>query len=107
MGVEYVVDGDRAGALAFGCRGAKVRCAEEVLRRAAPSGYYLRHREHLRFSDDWDFGEKSEERMAEDLFAPLFWRLPVEAALKSMEPRHYPGEISSLAGYRLLAHELM
>src|SRR5437867_3333732 len=27
--------------------------------------------------------------------------------MKSMQPRRYPGQISSLAGYRLLAHELM
>jgi hypothetical protein len=45
--------------------------------------------------------------MAEDLFAPLFWRLPLEAVLKSMEARHYPGESSSLAGYRLMAERLM
>jgi hypothetical protein len=83
-----------------------LRCAEEILRRAAPGGYYPGYREH-RFPEDWPFGAELERRMAEDLFAPLFWRLPVEAVLKSMEPRHYPGETLSLAGYRLLAHELM
>lgn len=83
-----------------------LRCAEEILRRAAPSGYYPRHRDR-HFREDWFSGEEMERRMAEDLFAPLFWRLPVEAVLKSMEARHYPGEQSSLAGYRLLAHELM
>jgi hypothetical protein len=83
-----------------------IRCAEEILRRAKPGGYDRRHRER-RFREDWDFGEELEQKMAEDLFAPLFWRLPVEAVLKSMEPRRYPGEVSSLAGYRLMAEGLM
>jgi hypothetical protein len=83
-----------------------LRCAEEILRRAAPSGPPRWHRQH-RFREDWPPGEEFERRMAEDLFAPLFWRLPVEAVLKSMEAKHYPGETSSLAGYRLLAHDLM
>jgi hypothetical protein len=81
-------------------------CAEEVLRRAA-AGRFDHRRRKRRFRDDWDFGEDLEQKMAEDLFAPLFWRLPVEAVQKSMEPRHYPGEISSLAGYRLMANDLM
>lgn len=83
-----------------------LRCAEEILRRAKPGSYDRRHRERP-FPDDWGFGEELEHKMAEDLFAPLFWRLPVEAVLKSMEARHYPGEVSSLAGYRLLAEGLM
>ena len=83
-----------------------LRCAEEILRRATTNGYDLRHRER-RFRDDGDFGQENEQKMAEDLFAPLFWRLPVEAVLKSMQARHYPGEISSLAGYRLMADGLM
>jgi len=83
-----------------------LRCAEEILRRAAPGGYYP-WRGERHFREDWLFGEELERRMADDLFAPLFWRLPVEAVLKSMEPRHFPGEVPSLAGYRLLAHELM
>jgi hypothetical protein len=82
------------------------RCAEEILRRATPGGSDLRHRKRD-FRDDWDFGEDLVQKVAEDLFAPLFWRLPVEAVLKSMEARRYPGERGSLAGYRLLAHELM
>jgi CobQ/CobB/MinD/ParA nucleotide binding domain len=60
-----------------------LRCAEEILRRAAT-------------------GEN------ENLFGSLFWRLPVEAVLKVMESKHNNRfEILSLAGYRLLAHELM
>jgi hypothetical protein len=82
-----------------------LRCAEEILRGATPGGYDSRHRGR-RFRDDWSFGEEPGQRMAEDLFAPLFWRLPVEAMLKSMEPRH-PGDMPSLAGYRLMAEELM
>ena len=83
-----------------------LRCAEEVLYRATPRGYDPWQRER-RFRDDWDFGHEIEQTMAEDLFAPLFWRLPVEAVLKSMEPSHYPGETSCLAGYRLMAEGLM
>jgi len=83
-----------------------LRCAEEILRRATPGEYDLQRRER-RFRDDFDLGEDIEQKMAEDLFAPLFWRLPVEAVLKSMEARHYPGETSSLAGYRLMAEGLM
>jgi len=83
-----------------------LRCAEEILRRAKPRGYDLRHREH-RFPGEWHFGDELEQKMAEDLFAPLFWRLPVEAVLKPREVRHYPGETSSLAGYRLMAEDLM
>ena len=79
-------------------------CAEEILRRAAPGGY---RRRSPGVEDDWDFDKALEQRMAQDLFAPLFWRLPVEAVLKSMEPRYYPGEMLSLAGYRLMAEELM
>ena len=81
-------------------------CAEEVLRRAAAGRFGHRRRRH-RFRDAWDFGEDLEQKMADDLFAPLFWRLPVEAVLKSMQPKHYPGEISSLAGFRLMADDLM
>ena len=81
-------------------------CAEEVLRRAAPGQFDARRNER-RLRDDWDLGEDLEKKMAEDLFGPLFWRLPVEAVLKSMRPRNYPGEISSLAGYRLVAEGLM
>jgi hypothetical protein len=83
-----------------------LRCAEEILRRATPGDYDLWHRER-RFRDDFGFGEDLEQKTAEDLFAPLFWRLPVEAVLKSMEERHYPGETSSLSGYRLMAEGLM
>jgi hypothetical protein len=83
-----------------------LRCAEEILYRVAPSGYDLWQRER-RFRDDWDFGQEHDQKMAEDLFAPLFWRLPVEAVLRSMEPRHHPGETSCLAGYRLMAEGLM
>lgn len=83
-----------------------LRCAEEILRRAKPSGYDLWHRSR-HYRDDWDFDEGIEGRIAQQLFAPLFWRLPVEATLKSMEERRYPGEAPCLAGYQLLAEGLM
>jgi hypothetical protein len=81
-------------------------CAEEILRRAKPGGYDHWHRA-LRHREDWDFDEGIEQRMAEQLFAPLFWRLPVKAALNSMEERRYPEEAPCLAGYRLVAERLM
>jgi hypothetical protein len=83
-----------------------LRCAEEILRRAKPGTYDHWHRAR-RPRDDWDFDEGIEQRTAEQLFAPLFWRLPVKAALNSMEERRYPGEAPCLAGYQLLAEELM
>jgi cellulose biosynthesis protein BcsQ len=81
-------------------------CGEEILRRALPNGSYCR-RVARRFRDDWEFSPEVDRRMAEDLFAPLFWRLPVEAVVKAMRPRRHPGERLSLAGYRFLANELM
>jgi len=84
-----------------------LRCAEEILRRAAPGGYDSPHREP-RFRDELRFFQEQVDQLtAQDLFAPLFWRLPVEAVLKSLEPRRYSGEMLSLAGYRLIAEELM
>lgn len=83
-----------------------LQCGEEILRRALPSWYYGRPGAR-RFRDEWEFAPEVDRRMAEDLFAPLFWRLPVEAVFKAMHPRRYPGERLSLAGYRLLANELM
>ena len=83
-----------------------LNCAEEILRRATPKRSDLLLRER-RFRDDWEFDEELQEKMGEDLFAPLFWRLPVEAALNSMQERRYPGDIGSLAGYRLIAENLM
>jgi len=84
-----------------------LQCAEEALRRATPGGYDYRPRRH-RFRERWEWsGEDVEQRTAEEFFAPLFWRLPVEATLKSMEGRQHPGEIPSPAGYRLLAGDLM
>jgi len=57
--------------------------------------------------DERGDGGELERWVAKDLFAPLFWRLPVEALVRYSEERHYPGETPSLAGYRLLAHDLM
>ncbi len=44
---------------------------------------------------------------AEELFAPLLWRLPVEAACRYLGEPIHPGWLPCLAGYRLLAEEVM
>jgi hypothetical protein len=83
------------------------RCAEEVLRFANPGGYWRRRRWRS-LKDQSVLTEEPDRWMARDLFAPLFWRLPVEAVLKAMRPqpeRFQPG--LPLAGYRLLAEDLM
>lgn len=76
--------------------------AEHILRRAAPATDPWREKRRLRH-----FGEELDRWIAKDLFAPLFWRLPVEAVARYAEPKRYPGEFPCLAGYRLLAHDLM
>lgn len=85
--------------------------AEQILRRAAPGERqpWKRQQKWLakRFRDGWGTGDEVDWWMAKDLFAPLFWRLPVEAVVRYSEERHYPGESPSLAGYRLLAQDLM
>jgi MinD-like ATPase involved in chromosome partitioning or flagellar assembly len=83
-----------------------VQCAEEILRRAS-GRVYGESRRHRRMRDDFDSLQDIEGRMAADFYAPLFWRLPVEAAIKSMRPKHYPGETPPLAAHWLLAHRLM
>src|SRR5262249_8344352 len=83
-----------------------VKSAEEILRRASP-GVYGDPRRRRRMRDDFDFMQDVDKRMAMDLYAPLFWRLPVEAAIESMKARHYPGETPPLAGYEILAQDLM
>lgn len=85
-----------------------VRCAEEILRRASPFDGYEHSRRHRRFfRDDFESPQNIEERITSDLFAPLFWRLPIEAVIESMKAKHYPGETPPLAGYDLLARTLM
>jgi hypothetical protein len=86
--------------------------ASQILRRAAPGHWEPwdpRHRRRYRrrFREEWGGGDDLDRWVAKDLFAPLFWRLPVEAVVHYSEERHYPGEAPSLAGYRLLAHDLM
>ena len=83
-----------------------LRCAEEILHRARPSlrdfGRFTR-----RFLEFGELGEEDLKTVAETLFAPLFWRLPVEAVVKSLESRRYPGDRGSAEGYRLIAERLM
>ena len=43
----------------------------------------------------------------EELFAPLFWRLPAEAAIKYMSEPDHPFWTPCLAGQRLLSEEVM
>lgn len=81
-----------------------LRCAEEVLHRAEPGGYPPRRD---RFRDDAFPWEDVDQALAEGLFAPLYWRLPVEAALAWLRPRRYPGEGPPLGGYQLLAEQTM
>jgi hypothetical protein len=86
--------------------------AEHILRNAAPGpgeSWHPKHRRRYRrrFMDEWGSGDELDRWVAKDLFAPLFWRLPVEAVARYSEERHYPGEAPCLAGYRLLAHDLM
>lgn len=85
-----------------------VRCAEAILRHASPALYGEGQRNRRRrMRDKFESPQDIEERMAADLYAPLFWRLPVEAVIESMKPKHYPGEAAPLAGYALLARNLM
>lgn len=83
-----------------------VQCAEEILRRASP-GVYGDSRRHPRMRDDFDSLQDIDGQMATELYAPLFWRLPVEAAIQSMEPKHHPNDFPPPAGYGLLAQRLM
>ncbi len=75
--------------------------AARILHQASPSAPVRWHRE---FKDDWPFRGDLDHWVAKDLFAPLFWRLPVEAVLKYTQ---YRGQAPCLAGYRLLAEDLM
>jgi CobQ/CobB/MinD/ParA nucleotide binding domain len=76
--------------------------AARILHQASPSAPFRWRREF--FKDDWLFSGDLDEWVAKDFFAPLFWRLPVEAALKYSE---YRGHIPCLGGPRLLAEDLM
>ena len=45
--------------------------------------------------------------IVEELFAPLLWRLPVEAACRYFGEPEHPGWTPCLAGHRLLAEDVM
>lgn len=85
----------------------------QILRLAAPGPGPPLHPKRKRrfrgrkFLDEWGSGDELDRWVAKDLFAPLFWRLPVEALVRYSGERHFPGETPCLAGYRLLAHDLM
>jgi hypothetical protein len=83
-----------------------VQCAEEILRQASGASHG-ESRIRRRMRKDFESPQNIEERMAADLYGPLFWRLPVEAAIESMKPKHYPGETPPLSAYSLLAQRLM
>jgi hypothetical protein len=80
---------------------------ESILRRAALADPHPRLRERKMFRGDLSAGDDFDRWMEKELFAPLFWRLPVEAVARYQQEREYPGQMASLAGYRLLAHDLM
>jgi hypothetical protein len=80
-----------------------------ILRQAAPGlgAPWHPRRRYRKFVDEWGAGGELDRWVAKDLFAPLSWRLPAEALARYMAERHYPGDTPCLAGYRLLADDLM
>lgn len=62
------------------------------------------------FDDDFEFrhgGGMSTSMTEDELFAPLLWRLPVEAAFRYLSEAEHPGWNPCLAGHRLLAEDVM
>ena len=62
------------------------------------------------FDDDFEFrhgGGMSASMTEDELFAPLLWRLPVEAAFHYLSQADHPGWSPCLAGHRLLAEDVM
>lgn len=81
--------------------------AEQILRHAVFGARSLRWtRGNSRERVLGGSGEELDRWFAKELFAPLFWRLPVEALAQYLGKR-YPRDTPNLAGYRLLAHDLM
>lgn len=64
-------------------------------------------RRHRKFFDELGGGGELDRWVAKGLFAPLFWRLPLETLVRYIAERHFPGDTTCLAGYRFLAHDLM
>lgn len=75
------------------------KLAEHILRRAA---FLARDRWLVTWSDPWSPGGEMARWMVTNLFAPLFWRLPIEAVARYAETRLRPDETACLAGYSLL-----
>lgn len=74
----------------------KFEIAAKILRRASGSDWHRRRRS--------DFDEFEQSRTTEeDLFAPLFWRLPVESAVRYLSEAEHPGWMPCFAGSQLLA----
>ena len=79
----------------------KTEVAVRILRHASEMSYPRR-----------DFDDRFEGRgltalTEEELFAPLFWRLPVEAAIRYSSEFPHPRWLPSFAGHRLLAEGVM
>lgn len=83
----------------------KIEVATRILRYAA------RNRSmRSDFDDDFEFrhgGGMSASMTEDELFAPLLWRLPVEAAFRYLSEAEHPGWSPCLAGHRLLAEDVM
>jgi hypothetical protein len=61
-------------------------------------------------ADDFEMrhgGSMLADLAPEELFAPLLWRLPVEASFRYLGQAEHPGWSPCLAGHRLLAEEVM
>lgn len=80
----------------------KTEVAVQILRQAA----------RVRSPDYDDFERRRGSWMlgaliTDELFAPLLWRLPVEAAFRYLSRPEHPGWSPCLAGHKLLAEEVM
>jgi len=82
----------------------KVEVAVRILRYAARKAS---HRPEFDDFDERHGGGALNTITEEELFAPLFWRLPAEAAIKYMSEPDHPFWTPCLAGRRLLSEEVM
>lgn len=82
----------------------KVEVAVRVLRYAARKATFRPEYDDF---DERHGGGALGAITEEELFAPLFWRLPAEAAVKYMSEPDHPFWMPCLAGQRLLSAEVM